>query len=175
MTVLAVGTAPGDIAGTSGPRLSTTTASLIGPDVGAGFRLEGDTLFTHADNSDVWYSWWYYPQTYAPSTATKTFFAIKDGTQNLMLFDNDSNGNARLRLVLAGTDTVLDTQLSVLNAANTKYRLDVHLKIAAAGVAEVYVDGTLHCSYSGDTTTVGASGSPSTVMNTIDIVPRAGS
>lgn len=115
-------------------------------------RLETNTF--SAASSDFWVSFNYH-QALASTTASVQLVGFYDGA-NVRLGLEGTGNNQEIRLYkrdTTPTKTTLATATGSLCAAATLCKLDIHVVYAVSGSVNVYNNGTLILTYSGDTTT----------------------
>lgn len=156
MSILAFGTSLAELTPGILPDVgstATTTAAQIAPDVDEGVTSQSSAPGTphrlaFAAASDIWFS----AYLYAGSTSSGVVALIfsSGGTD---LFRAISGSGTTLRLEYwNGSAWVAAFTAATAMAAATRFRFDVHIKIAdSGGVLELYTNGSLIGSFTGDT------------------------
>jgi hypothetical protein len=127
-----------------------------------------DLPFSSA-SSDFWLSFRYLPNN-AGTTSGAVFVAFSvSGVYRLLLLGTGTNQQIKIsKRNAAGTVTDLATATgSTCSNAATPCRLDVHVVYAASGSVNVYNNGTLIATYSGDTTTDSATNLDTASLGTL--------
>ena len=111
-----------------------------------------------AASSDFWGSIQYYSVTSGGTTLNSNWIAFTDGgITRLMLRGSGVAQQIKISTRnAAGTVVDLATATGSLCSANNRCKLDIHVVYAVAGSVDVYNNGVLIATYTGDTTTDGA-------------------
>jgi hypothetical protein len=127
-------------------------------------RIQTNTF--SAASADFWVSATYF-NTGATAGSNAVWVEFSDaGTQRLLIRGTGTNQTYKLTKRTGGgspTNTDLATATGTICAATTRCKLDIHVVYSSSGSVNVYNNGTLILSYSGDVTTDSA-----TTLNQVD-------
>lgn len=149
-----LGVASVDTATTSARRTANARCTLkVGPAAGL---TDGWVAALDSAVSELWLTVRSYNSDNA-GVAGQDLISFMDGTTRRLVLTTDAGGagTTKIRLIkrnAANANTTLATA-SVNVSANTLLKLDVYVDYDVAGTVNVYQDGTLILSYSGDVTT----------------------